>query len=117
MQTENETLRKNYIARIAPGQPPVVTTLPPNSYAPTINTATIGKHTADVNSLYSAQGAFGTLINKVDTLKDTVQRHDFMAHINRPDYDLLGCRATQAIMKFELQMEKNQSKYGSDHGW
>ena len=116
LQKENDSIQNNYIARTAPGQPPIVTALSPNPYAATITTATIGANTAAVNALYSAEGAFGSLINKVTALSGTIANHDRMAHINRPDYMLLGCRADAAIEKYELQMAINQSKY-SEGGW
>jgi len=115
IQKENDAIQNNYIAKSAPGQPPIVTVLPPNTYAATINTATIGANTAAVNALYSAEGAFGSLISKVNALSGTINNHERMAHINRPDYMLLGCRADAAIEKYELKMAENQTKYSG--GW
>ena len=109
--------------RNIPGAPPIVTSVSPSPYASTINTSTIAKNTADVNTLFGDTSSFSSLIDKVNGLDNTRMGHEKIAHINRPDYDLLGCRAVQALLKFEVEIaaEKNQAggavPGGDGSGW
>ena len=115
-QAANIKIQDANDTRNTPGAPPVVTSVSASPYASTINTATIAKNTADINTLFGEASSFSSLVDKVTGLSGEVDEHERIAHINRPDYDMLGCRATAALLKFEAQIASEQSQAGSS-GW
>ncbi len=115
-QAANIKIQDANDTRNTPGAPPIVTSVSPSPYATTINTSTIAKNTADINTLFGAASSFSSLVNKVNALSGEVSAHEKIAHINRPDYELLGCRATTALIKFDEQIAKEKAQSGSS-GW
>jgi hypothetical protein len=115
-QAANIKIQDANAIRNTPGKPPIVTSVSPSPYATTINTSTIAKNTADINTLFGEASSFSSLVGKVTGLSGEVSEHESIAHINRPDYNLLGCRAVAALVKFEEQIASEQSSE-SDGGW
>ena len=115
-QAANIKIQEANNTRNTPGKPPIVTSVAPSPYASTINTSTIAKNTADINTLFGDASSFSSLVQKVYGLGGTVSNHESVAHANRPDYELLGCRATTALLKFEAQIAQENANAGSS-GW
>ena len=115
-QAANIKIQDANDTRNTPGTPPIITSASPSPYASIINTATIAKNTADINTLFGGASSFSSLVDKVNSLSGTVSEHERIAHINRPDYNLLGCRATTALIKLDAQIAKQKSE-DSDSGW
>lgn len=63
-------------------------------------TDTISQNTAAISSLTSG---FQALIARLNSLGGTVSSNKSKSAANRPDYDLLGCRATTAELKLEAE--------------
>jgi len=115
-QAANIKIQDANATRNTPGTPPIVTSVAPSPYDTTINTSTIAKNTADINTLFGKASSFSSLVDKVNSLNKTVTEHGRIAHINRPDYNLLGCRATTALIKLDAQIAKQKAE-DSDSGW
>ena len=115
-QAANIKIQDANATRNTPGTPPIVTSVAPSPYNTTINTSTIAKNTADINTLFGKASSFSSLVDKVNSLNKTVTEHGRIAHINRPDYNLLGCRATTALIKLDAQIAKQKAE-NSDSGW
>jgi hypothetical protein len=115
-QAANIKIQKANDTRNTPSSPPIVTSVAPSPYASTINTSTIAKNTADISTLFGEASSFSSLVAKVNGLGGTVSAHEAAAHANRPDYELLGCRATTALIKFEEQIAQENASSGSS-GW
>ena len=116
-QAANIKIQEANDTRNTPGSPPIVTSVAPSPYASTINTSTIAKNTADISTLFGEASSFSSLVAKVNSLGGTVSSHDKIAHLNRPDYNLLGCRATTALLKFEEQIAAEKAQSAGSSGW
>ena len=115
-QATNIKIQDANDTRNTPGAPPIVTSVSPSPYATTINTSAVAKNTADINTLFGDTSSFSSLVNKVNGLSGEISAHEKIAHINRPDYELLGCRATTALIKLDEQIAKEKAQSGSS-GW
>ena len=66
-------------------------------------TNTISQNTAAISSLTSG---FQALIDRLNSLGGTVSSNKAKSAANRPDYELLGCRATTAELALEAKKNK-----------